>query len=62
MAGAVTVGAPPVVTIGHHVLFIAGSPRFKLKSPVNDPRDLIVLVTEFANPVVVVKAVYFQSI
>jgi hypothetical protein len=59
----VTVGAPPpVVTIGHHVLFIMGSPRFKLKIPVTVPSDLIYLTTEFAKPVVVVSVVYFQSI
>jgi hypothetical protein len=59
----VTVGAPPpVVTIGHHVLFIIGSPRFKLNNPETEPIDLIYLITEFANPVVVVSVVYFQSI
>jgi|NOAtaT_7_FD_contig_31_9226796_length_864_multi_3_in_0_out_0_1 hypothetical protein len=62
MTGTVTVGAPSVVTIGHHVLLESDSPRFKLNSPEIVPRDFIYFVTELANPVVVVRAVYFQSI
>ena len=51
-----------MVTIGHQVLFVRGSARFKLLSPVIVPIDLMVLVTEFAKPVVDVKAVILQSI
>jgi hypothetical protein len=63
MTGEVIVGAPPpVVTIGHQVLFVSGSARFKLFRPVIVPIDLIVLLTELANPDVDVNPVNFQSI
>ncbi len=53
---------PPVVTIGHHVLFILGSYKFKLLRPVNDPKDFIYFTTVFANPVDDVRPEVFQSI
>ena len=63
MTGEVIVGAPPPeLTIGHQVLFVRGSARFKLFSPVIVPRDLIVLETELAKPVVDVNPVNLQSI
>jgi len=51
-----------VVTIGHQVLFVRVSPRFKLFRPVIVPIDLMVLLTEFAKPDVEVNPENFQSI
>jgi len=51
-----------VVTIGHQVLLVRGSARFKLFRPVIVPIDLMVLLTEFAKPDVEVNPENFQSI
>ena len=63
IVGDVIVGAPPpVVTIGHQVLLLRGSARFKLLRPVIVPKDLMVLLTEFAKPDVEVNPENLQSI
>ncbi len=51
-----------MVTIGHQVLLVRGSARFKLLRPVIVPIDLMVLLTEFAKPDVEVNPENFQSI